>query len=72
MPDAMSPKSRPRIETIGLDVYLFFTLDAPLLLAEDPREAAIPEHPERSWPVERPKRVDRPRRLFGGPGSGIP
>ena len=43
-----------RRETIGPDVYLFFTIDAPLLLAEDPREAAIVEPLERSWPVERP------------------
>ena len=43
-----------RRETIGPDVYLFFTIDAPLLLAEDPREAAIPEPLEQPWAVERP------------------
>jgi multiple sugar transport system ATP-binding protein len=41
-----------RRETIGPDVYLHFTVDAPLLLAEDPRDpeegAASP-----AWPLER-------------------
>jgi multiple sugar transport system ATP-binding protein len=53
-----------RRETIGADVFLYFTVDAPLLLSEDPREAAIGDQDERSWPVEHVNqwlaRVDSP------------
>ncbi len=42
-----------RRETIGPDVYLFFTIDSPLLLAEDPREVALPDHLEETLPFER-------------------
>jgi multiple sugar transport system ATP-binding protein len=42
-----------RREAIGPDTYLYFTVDAPLLLAEDPREAAARELSEESWPAER-------------------
>ncbi len=38
---------------IGPDVYLYFTVDAPLLLAEDPREAATLEQEDEYWPAER-------------------
>ena len=43
-----------RRETIGPDVYLFFRIDAPLLLAEDPREAAGPEPLDKVLPFARP------------------
>jgi multiple sugar transport system ATP-binding protein len=43
-----------RRETIGPDVYLYFTVDAPLLLAEDPRAAAAEESEAGTWPFERP------------------
>jgi multiple sugar transport system ATP-binding protein len=53
-----------RRETIGADVFLFFTVDAPLLLSEDPREAAIDDQEKRSWPIEHANewlaRVDSP------------
>jgi multiple sugar transport system ATP-binding protein len=42
-----------RREMIGPDVYLYFTVDAPLLLAEDPREAAALEQENEYWPAER-------------------
>jgi multiple sugar transport system ATP-binding protein len=42
-----------RREEIGADVYLFFTVSAPLLLAEDPRDADIDDDVERTWPAER-------------------
>ncbi|MGH2736226.1 MAG: ABC transporter ATP-binding protein, partial [Actinomycetota bacterium] len=42
-----------RRESIGSDAYLYFTVDAPLLLAEDPRQAAD-EAEEGTWPAERP------------------
>ena len=42
-----------RRETIGPDVYLFFTIDSPLLLAEDPREVSLPDHLEETLPFER-------------------
>ena len=41
-----------RRETIGPDVFLHFTVDAPLLLAEDPREAAT-QPTDNTWPAER-------------------
>ena len=41
-----------RREVIGPDVYLYFTVDAPLLLAEDPREPATGSS-EGQWPAER-------------------
>jgi multiple sugar transport system ATP-binding protein len=42
-----------RREVVGPDVFLYFTVDAPLLLAEDPREAAIRDHDKEYWPPER-------------------
>jgi multiple sugar transport system ATP-binding protein len=42
-----------RREAIGPDVLLYFTVDAPLLLAEDPRAASGPEPGEEAWPAER-------------------
>jgi multiple sugar transport system ATP-binding protein len=42
-----------RREVIGPDVYLFFAVDAPLLLAEDPREAGVDDDVNRTWPAER-------------------
>jgi multiple sugar transport system ATP-binding protein len=51
-----------RREEIGSDTYLYFTVDAPLLLSEDPR-AAVPDD-ERSWPIEHENqwlaRIDSP------------
>ena len=41
-----------RKETIGSDIDLFFTVDAPLLLAEDPRDAGSEVERERKWPAE--------------------
>jgi hypothetical protein len=42
-----------RREVIGPDVYLHFIVDAPLLLAEDPRQADVKDRLEEPWPVER-------------------
>jgi multiple sugar transport system ATP-binding protein len=42
-----------RREVIGPDVYLHFTVDAPLLLAEDPRQADVQDRLEETWPMER-------------------
>jgi multiple sugar transport system ATP-binding protein len=42
-----------RRETIGPDVYLYFTVEAPLLLAEDPREPPVREPIGGPWAVER-------------------
>jgi multiple sugar transport system ATP-binding protein len=42
-----------RREDIGPDAHLYFTVDAPLLLAEDPRAAAAREADAEPWPVER-------------------
>jgi multiple sugar transport system ATP-binding protein len=42
-----------RREVVGPDVFLYFTVDAPLLLAEDPREAAIRDQDKEYWPPER-------------------
>jgi multiple sugar transport system ATP-binding protein len=42
-----------RREVIGPDVFLYFTVAAPLLLAEDPRLAVVRDADE-SWPVEKP------------------
>jgi multiple sugar transport system ATP-binding protein len=67
--DSSAPEDRLRVvitrrETVGADVFLFFTVDAPLLLSEDPREAVIDEQDERSWPIEHANewlaRVDSP------------
>ena len=52
LPDARLHVVVERREAIGADVYLQFGVDAPLLLAEDPREAA-PEAGDGSWPAER-------------------
>src|SRR5207253_146548 len=43
-----------RTETVGADAYASFVLDAPLLLAEDPREGEEPV--DESWPAERVNR----------------
>jgi multiple sugar transport system ATP-binding protein len=68
--DALSgPEDRLRVvitrrEVVGADVFLFFTVDAPLLLSEDPREASIHDEQERSLPMEHANewlaRVDSP------------
>ena len=42
-----------RREVIGPDVYLHFSVDAPLLLAEDPREAGTEGSGQEPWPAER-------------------
>jgi multiple sugar transport system ATP-binding protein len=42
-----------RREVVGPDVYLHFAVDAPLLLAEDPRQVGVDKLLEESWPVER-------------------
>jgi multiple sugar transport system ATP-binding protein len=42
-----------RREVIGPDVFLYFTVDAPLLLAEDPREASVRDRDREYWPAER-------------------
>ena len=39
-------------EVIGRDVYLYFPMDAPLLLVEDPREAVSEEAADGTWPAE--------------------
>ena len=41
-----------RAETIGPEIHLQFVMDAPLLLAEDPREADV-EPLDETWPAER-------------------
>jgi multiple sugar transport system ATP-binding protein len=41
-------------ESIGPDVFLYFTVDAPLLLAEDPRRVAEEEATDTMWVAERP------------------
>lgn len=41
-----------RREVIGPDVLLFFTVDAPLLLAEDPRHAGVEQDLNQPWPAE--------------------
>jgi multiple sugar transport system ATP-binding protein len=41
-----------RREVVGSDIDLLFTVDAPLLLAEDPRDAGSEVERERSWPAE--------------------
>ena len=41
-----------RREVIGRDVYLYFPMDAPLLLVEDPREAVSEEAADGTWPAE--------------------
>jgi multiple sugar transport system ATP-binding protein len=73
---AAAPEDRLRVvitrrETIGADVFLYFTVDAPLLLSEDPREAAIGDQGQRSWPIEHANewmaRVDSP----AGPGDTL-
>jgi len=43
-----------RRESIGPDVFLYFTVDAPLLLAEDPRRVAEEEATDTMWVAERP------------------
>lgn len=43
-----------RRETVGPDTYLFFTVDAPLLLAEDPRLAAGEQTGGQTWLAEQP------------------
>jgi multiple sugar transport system ATP-binding protein len=57
-----------RRETIGPDTYVYFPVEAPLLLAEDPREAAGERRVD-SWPVERPN-VWTARLGRGGDGAG--
>jgi multiple sugar transport system ATP-binding protein len=52
-PDARMRVSVARREVTGPDVHLFFVVDAPLLLAEDPRDAAVRDDVEESWPAER-------------------
>ena len=42
-----------RREEVGPDVYLHFTVDAPLLLAEDPRQVEVERQVGEWWPVER-------------------
>jgi multiple sugar transport system ATP-binding protein len=42
-----------RRELIGADVHLYFTVDAPLLLTEDPRDPASDVAPDQSWAIER-------------------
>jgi multiple sugar transport system ATP-binding protein len=63
-PDDRMRVSITRREVIGSDTFLFFIVDAPLLLSEDPREAAIGEEDERKWPVEHSNewltRIDSP------------
>jgi multiple sugar transport system ATP-binding protein len=53
-----------RREVVGSDIFLFFTVDAPLLLSEDPREAAVGDQDERTWPIEHANewlaRIDSP------------
>ncbi|HEX2051861.1 MAG TPA: ABC transporter ATP-binding protein [Actinomycetota bacterium] len=51
-PDARLRVVVERRELIGPDVHLYFTIDAPLLLAEDPRTPGNEDAAE--WPVERP------------------
>jgi multiple sugar transport system ATP-binding protein len=52
-----------RREVVGADTFLYFTVDAPLLLSEDPR-AAAEDQDERMWPFEHENqwlaRVDLP------------
>jgi multiple sugar transport system ATP-binding protein len=43
-----------RRESIGPDAFLYFTVDAPLLLAEDPRRVAEEESRDTTWVAERP------------------
>jgi multiple sugar transport system ATP-binding protein len=63
-PDDRMRVTISRREVIGSDTFLFFVVDAPLLLSEDPREAAIGDEDERKWPVEHSNewltRIDSP------------
>jgi multiple sugar transport system ATP-binding protein len=43
-----------RRETVGPDTYLYFTVEAPLLLAEDPRLAAGEQPGQYTWLAEQP------------------
>jgi multiple sugar transport system ATP-binding protein len=52
-PDARLHLVVERRETIGADVYLYFRVNAPLLLAEDPRESSGPDGRDGSWAAER-------------------
>jgi multiple sugar transport system ATP-binding protein len=42
-----------RNETVGSEAFLQFVMDAPLLLAEDPREADVEDPDDETWPAER-------------------
>jgi multiple sugar transport system ATP-binding protein len=42
-----------RREVVGSDTFLFFVVDAPLLLSEDPRDATLVDQDQRTWPMER-------------------
>ena len=43
-----------RRETVGPDTYLYFTVEAPLLLAEDPRLPAAEQPQRQTWLAEQP------------------
>jgi multiple sugar transport system ATP-binding protein len=56
-----------RRETIGADLFMYFTVDAPLLLAEDPR--AVAREGGEPWPLERPNVwMARPSHAAAGDG----
>jgi multiple sugar transport system ATP-binding protein len=70
VPSATGPASEDRLrvvvsrrEVVGADTFLFFTVDAPLLLSEDPR-APAEDQDERTWPIEHENqwlsRIDSP------------
>ena len=65
-PDARMRLAVERRETVGADVFLYFTVDAPLLLAEDPREAAGERE---GWAVEH-RNVWMARTSAGGARPG--